>query len=229
MPPFWFRPSFRDFLATSREPDVSLPVAVAALAVLVLVLAALLVAARRWRDDVVGPAAATALVALVGALFTAARIPIVPGFGEIDPHVYRWLWPLAAFFTFVVLLALVRHAFAARPVVVGSICAALALGFGVANIPTSDQGAVAQTSVMPVVRDLGRQLAALHGRGPILVDVQARGFADLYPSSVLAALQGAGVPFVLDDEVMLHQVGQFRRYNGKKREMETEYPLGRRV
>jgi hypothetical protein len=222
MPPWWFRPSFHNFLASSRVPSTSLPVAIvtigALLWVLVWVARATLrksddVARLQQRDDVVGPAAATAIVAVFAGLITAGRIPV--GLFGASSHVYRWLWPLAAFVTFVFVIAIVRRLLGAfRPAFVVGGFAVIAIVFAALNIPTTDQGASASTSAIPVVRDLGHQLAALHGRGPFVVDLRYTPFADPYASAILAQLQGQGVPFVVNEEGMLHQVGFFRRFDG---------------
>ena len=104
---------------------------------------------------------------------------------------YRWLWPLAAFVTFVFVIVLVRYALrSVRPVVLAAIFAVVATVFAVWNIPTTDQGASASPTGIPVARDLGKQLAKLRGRGPLVVDQRFVPFADPYSSAVLAQLQG---------------------------------------
>jgi hypothetical protein len=214
IPPWWFRPSFHNFLASDRTPSTSLAVAIITLAIL---FAGVLVLARRTLrrgDDVVGTAAATAAVALVAGVITAGRIPV--GLFGASSHVYRWLWPLAAFVTFVLLIALVRYGLrSVRTVVVVGGLAVIAVVFAAWNLPTTDQGASATTSAIPVVRDLGRQLAGLRGRGPLVVDQRFVPFADPYSSAVLAQLQGHGIRFLVNDEGMPYQIGFFRRFNGR--------------
>ena len=172
--------------------------------------------ARRRADRVAGYAIATAACALVAGIVSAARTPF--GFFGITPHVYRWLWPLAAFVVFAVAASLARRlghgsVRAARlPAIVGVVCVAV-LVFSALNLPRSDQGASADESGVPAMRDLARQMAKLEGKGPMLVDLRAT-FADIFSTAVMAELQRREIGFVTNDAVLLHQLGPSRRFNG---------------
>ena len=79
--------------------------------------------ARRRSDRDSLLAIVTGGILLVTAVVTAAKSPIT-AFGAYSPHGLRWLWPLAAFVFFAVVVTLVRRV-AAHPrsviVVVGAL------------------------------------------------------------------------------------------------------------
>ncbi|HEX6311004.1 MAG TPA: hypothetical protein VF152_05210 [Acidimicrobiia bacterium] len=199
LPPWWFRDSFRDAIEASGSSSgwspSSTPVAVIALVATAGLLGACLWDARR-RDDRDGVRLlVTAAVALAAAVLTAGRAPI--GSFGVAPHQFRFLWPLAAFVWFAVLVTVVRR-FAVRPLAVTRVavaCTVVVAAFAVANLPTNRQGTAAPPSAIPVARDLQRQLADADIDGTVRVEGEAT-FGDSYGSAVLAALQEQGVDFV---------------------------------
>jgi hypothetical protein len=212
VPPLWFRPSFQHFL--DGGPD-ALPSAALAIVTLIAVVALLVVIARlayRRTDGTSARAAATALLALLAAWVTSARVPTGP-FSE-TPHVFRWLWPVAAFVVFAGLFFVARR-FGARsnvPVVAATVVAVL---FAVLNLPETDQGTLfAGTSTMPAVRDVGHQLSSVRDRGPFFADFGTERFADPYPSALLAQMQARSMRFVYTDEGLRVQLGTRRLFNG---------------
>jgi hypothetical protein len=214
LPPFWFRPSYHDFLAVDYVPKSSLPLAVASLLIVAALLALIARTAFRNTRDVAGTAAATGLVALLAGVVTAGRI-LVGLFGLISSHVFRWLWPLAAFVTFVFLVAVVQYLQRrVRPAAIVAGFAVIAVVFMALNLPTTDQNPDGTTSSIPVARDIGKQLSVLRGKGPLAVDTAHVTFEDVYPSYVLAALQHYGIDFKVNDENSLYQLGFRRRFDG---------------
>jgi hypothetical protein len=214
LPPFWFRPSYHDFLAVNYVPKSSLPVAIVTLLIVAAILAFIARVALRRTHDAVGTAAATGLVAMLAGVVTAGRIP-VGLFGVSSSHVFRWLWPLAAFITFVFLIAILQLARGrVRPVALVSGLAVIAVLFMALNLPTTDQNPDTTTDGIPVARDIGKQLAVLRGKGPLVVDVRLLRFAEVYSSYVLAALQHYGVDFKVNEAVAEYQVGHSRHFDG---------------
>jgi hypothetical protein len=224
-PPFWSRSGFDGaFTEALGGPHggpegiglASLPsirVSVASLAVLLAVIVGIGVLARRRRDLASMAAAITVLVALAAGLFTAVRIP-TDIFG-VAAHQFRWLWPLGAFIAFTILAALARAwtaSNARRVVPVVAVFAALCLVFSVANLPTHDAhaGPAGDRYAIPVVRAMNRQLAKVKIRGPVLLDVHDITFGDPYSAPLMLELQHLGIPFVVTDHSLIHQLGPGR-------------------
>ncbi|MGI8796881.1 MAG: hypothetical protein ACR2IR_09935 [Acidimicrobiia bacterium] len=217
LPPWWFRPSFGEaFLLFEGWQPPSLGVAAASLTVLAGVLAWCVWDARRRRDRVSALAVVTAVVALLVGLATAGRGPFI--FEFIAPHVLRWLWPIGAFVTFAVVATLARR-LGRRPArtswLVGTFALVTAV-FAALNLPSSNQaqGPSADEWSIPVLRDLGRQMTVLEDQGPLLVDLEGTGFDDPYGVAVMAELQRRRVSFLVDDPVLVRQLGPARRFTG---------------
>jgi hypothetical protein len=185
--------------------------ALATLAVVAAVLAAALVVAGRRRDPLAGRAVVTSLLLLVLAVITGSQVPV----GEFGtpPHHFRFLWPLAAFVTFAVLVVVLRAA-AARSRATWPLVAALTgvtAVVAVLTIPQSDQGvSSAQLSSMAVVRDIAPQLSRLEGEGPLLIDDLFATFGDPYGAAILLELRARGVEFVTRDVSLGRQIGARR-------------------
>jgi hypothetical protein len=213
-PPWWFRPSFREFLAKGPNDTVSIAFAAVSLVVLLAALTWLALATRRRADHDSSFAVVTAIVAVLAALFTAARIPT--GALGVTAHTFRWLWPIAAFMWFAVLVAVARRFVVSRVAAqrVAAVCLAIAAVFLVLNVPWTDQGASAQQADMPVVHDLAGQLARARIPRQVVFDFRGENFADPFGTAVLVQLQRNGVGFITPDPGMLYQIGWDRRYNG---------------
>ncbi|MCU1427965.1 MAG: hypothetical protein JWL83_1965 [Actinomycetia bacterium] len=216
LPPFWFRPSFRNgWLASPGEVKATpaLPssaASIATLAVLGLVLLACAWDARRRRDRLLGVLLALDAVVLAVALYTAARAPL--GFFGLPLHFFRWLWAIGAFTTFAILATIVRtvvggDARRARSVA-GAGLVAVAV-FALLNLPTSNQGVAPPIYGIAVMRDIDAQMRALAGTGPLHV-VLPTTFNDPYGPAVMAELARRNIPFVVD-KATARQVGNARR------------------
>ena len=228
LPPWWFRSSFGDAylpsgsapsagFVSSEDADVpSLGLAVASVGLLAAVLAWCAWDARRRRDRVAGRAIATAAVALLAGLATAGRMPV--GVLGVAPHQFRWLWPLGAFAVFAVGATLVRRL---GPGSVGSarLVGAFALATAVVaalNLPSNNQRVGPSStdwSIRPA-RELGDQMGVLEGEGTLLFDVRDIRVFDPYTAAVMAELQRRGIAFVVDDPIMVRQLGPARRFTG---------------
>jgi hypothetical protein len=211
-PPWWWPPGFAEpYRFVQHFPDSAhLPLAVLTLG--------LLVAAHLWaiwngrgRDDrVVLGASATALAALVLALGTVLR---APAYGVAFPTYVRFLWPVA-FWTWCSLgLAVVRAG--VRPWQRARLPAALALAsvvVGLSILPHVDHArpvrAVEQANAAEV-RDA--VLDAVDGRTPVLLHQTMSQASYSYLPLLMAALAEHDVPFLVDDEVLVQQVGEHRR------------------
>ena len=104
LPPWWFRPSFRNFLASNVLPLTSLAPAIVTIVILLIGMGLLRSRDAQARGD--DPSSASrplsAVVALVARVITAGPHPGWPV--RRGSHVYRWLWPLAAFVMFVLVI-----------------------------------------------------------------------------------------------------------------------------
>lgn len=218
IPPFWFRSSFRDAFLAADSPDgwrpSSLPAAVVVLALVLVVLTVGAWDARRRRDRDTSLLLLTGAVALVVGVLTAARVP-TSMFGAA-PHQFRFIWVIAAFVWFAVVVGVTRRfePAPARRVLVVGVFAVVTVAAAIANLPANDQGTVAPPGSIAVARDLNRQLAGLDADGTLFVDGAAT-FGDPYGAAVLAALDRQGIPFVLREGLIEpRQLGPDRGYTG---------------
>ena len=144
-------------------------------------------------------------------------------FGSVTPHTFRALWAIGPFTVFAVAAALVGARSDAplrtRPVVFTS--ATVAFVVGVLALPATNYGDGPNSQAWAVgpARSLSAQLESLEGQGPFLVDdlFTAR-FAEPYSGALVAELQRRNVPFVVDDPVLVRQLGPERAYNGTNAE-----------
>jgi hypothetical protein len=219
LPPWWVRPSFREaWYVVAPENDLpgdgtdppDLAPAIASLGVVALVLGGGLVLALRAREHVAVRALLTAALLVVLAVVTASRVP-VGQFGT-PPHQFRFLWPIAAFVTFAVLMtalclvARTRASWVVVPAVAGvtAVVAVLAL-------PAADQGISNRASSMTVMRDIAPQLASLEGEGPLIIDELFSVFGDPLGAAVLLELRSRGIEFVTVHESLARQLGDGRK------------------
>src|SRR5262249_38376179 len=100
LPPFWFRPSFRngwlaDPSAIHATPDLpSRAASGLSLAVLAVALASCAWSARRRHARLLGLLTATSVLVLVVGFITATQAPL--GFFGLPLHFFRWLWAIGA-------------------------------------------------------------------------------------------------------------------------------------
>ena len=216
-PPFWARPSFADAVLPPRgQPPLldgapnlgglpSTTTSAVGLGAVALLLAAAWFVARRRGDRDARAGVGVAVLALLLAVAATVTLPI--GALGVSPHQVRFLWPVAAFVTAVVVLVLVgRTAVLAVAVVVLSLLAIPR--HNVHAGPADDEGAI------PIVRSLASQLDALEDEGTLLYDTSGLRFAEPWTSSVMAALQDRGIEFRVDDEGWVGQMGPARRHDG---------------
>jgi hypothetical protein len=198
----------------------SAPVAGATLVVLLAVLAGLAVLA--WRTG--RPRLATMLVVASGTLaaVTAALATSPVSILGVAAHQMRWLWPVAALVTAallaVLLVALSTQRALSRPALAVAIAAVVAVA--VATLPTfrsTAPGPVQDAGRLRQAQALVNQLDALQGRGTIRFDPTGLRYAEPFSGLVMAQLQDLGVPMVVDDEVLVRQLGEGRRDRGEAR------------
>ncbi|HEY4396550.1 MAG TPA: hypothetical protein VGO28_02645 [Acidimicrobiia bacterium] len=226
LPPWWVRPSFGNTFAYKTWRPPSLLLAVGSLLVVAVVLGWCWWGARRHHDRVASRILATAGIVLACALVSAGRTPTTV-FGT-EPHVYRWVWPVAAFVALAVAVAIVRRLARFSLQITGAF-AVVAVVFGVLNLPTSNQGGGpnAQQDAIPAAHDLDRKMGALEQDGPLLIDDLFKVvFADPYGGAIMAELQERGIPFVVQDRGLVRQLGPARRYNGHNARNELLMRLG---
>jgi hypothetical protein len=226
MPPWWGRSSFADDFVpvvdgprfpTSITRIQGLPTlakAVGSLATLVAALAAAWFAVRR-SDRTSARALATAALAAAVSVVMACLTP--KGEFGIAAHQLRFLWPVAVFLTFALVLTAARFARSPRARTGAvAVMAAATVAFGLANLPTHNQhvGPSYNADAIPYVRDLQRQMVVLQGRGRLLFDARGVAFGEPWTAPVMAELDRRGIPFVVDDAGLVRQVGEGRRQDG---------------
>ena len=214
LPPWWGRNSYSEY-----DPQASLPNTSAAwvsLLVLVALIAAASAAGRRAGSRLAVAGTITALVALVGALGTAAMLPS-GGFGLAVGN-YRWLWPLGAFCLIALLFAAVTTASARtrtrRPYHIATVAAtAIAILFGALNVPYSYQASTerAYWPSIDVTRRLTSQLDDAGIEGPVLIDRTNGFFGEPYTFATLVELQSLGIEFDFTTRNEIYRWGDGRR------------------
>lgn len=223
-PPWWTRsgvstalPNGGGFVNDDRgrvfDPDwLSFPVAAGGMAVIVGVLVACALVARRRGDQVVIAGAMIGVVVVVVAVLSLARLP-VDAFG-FTAHKARWLWPIGAYITAFVFTTLLRFEIPRnhRQAVV-SVC--LVGGITVAaTLPTSYQlvsPAQYEVGSQAVARELRDAVGALEGRGVVFLDLSRRSFPDPYNDTVAAEMAARGISFRVAGEYLVGQYGEQRR------------------
>jgi hypothetical protein len=128
------------------------------------------------------------------------------------------LWPIAAFMTFSLVTYAVRRAdLTGQPVrrlAMGLV--ALTVLVAALNVPARNvhAGPTADAYAIDVMKEVAPQMDALEGQGTILLDLTGIRFAEPYTGSVMAELRRRDIPFVVDDEGMVRQLGEHRRLRG---------------
>jgi hypothetical protein len=215
LPPWWLRPSFEDTFAPHNAwRPASLLLAAGSLLVLAAALAWCLWGTIRRHDRVASRVIVTAAVVLVCAFISAGRTPTTL-FGT-EPHIFRWIWPVAAFVVLAVAVTMVRRLIRLSAAITAA-CALVAVAFGLLNLPTYNQGGGpnSQQFAIPATHELDRKMGALEGEGPLLIDdLFTAVFADPYGGAVMAELQERRIPFVVHAPGLVRQLGPGRRYNG---------------
>jgi hypothetical protein len=208
VPPMWLAPSFG---SPSFEPDGDGPplaLAVAGLAAVVAAIATVGWRAHRRGSTALAAAAATVLVGLGLGFATVLRMPMTYG---LTPHYLRWLWPLGLAVWLVLALGVLdvagrRGRLPTGPIAGGA--ALVAVVAGLAALPTVDNGTTSPRWSVEAVHAMAPDVvAAVEGRGPVLVDV-AIDWPSIYVGPpLLGELQAADVPFRAQDRITLRQTG----------------------
>ncbi len=213
LPRAWLPPTFNSPPEpTSIPPPMSR--AAPALALLVAATALLAWRARRRGSNAIAAAGVTSLAALALGAITMVRVPLFVG---IPFHEILWLWPLGMFAWLVIALAAVDEwraaAVRSRPRLVAGVACATALVAGLAAVPTR-AGIHRPYSwawpAVPAVED--DVLAAVRGKGPILIDIPTADQSALIGPALLPVLQRERIPFVVRDDSMARTLGERRRY-----------------
>ena len=214
LPPWWARPS----VSEQFVPGDSLPSLVSSLlglGVLAVLLAGGLRSAQRRRDQPIVWLVLTGMAAVAVAVVGAATMPI--GIFNLASHQMRWLWPVAVFVTFALVMAAVtaRGGRVAR-VGVGLVVIATLMLSGL-NLPSMNAGVgpAADANAIPTVRELLPQLASLRGERGVLIDVTGERFAEPYTYPVMVELQRLHVPWFVEIPGLVRQVGPQRAYEGQ--------------
>jgi hypothetical protein len=158
-----------------------------------------------------------ALVAAVTGLLALATAPV--NTAGISVHQMRWLWPIAALITAVLLttlLSLVPSSRRVRGGLLGVACA-VALAVAAANMPTylsASKGPTDSPALLDEGLELVHQLGVLEGRGTVLYDPETLLFGEPYSGMTFAEMQDRDIPFVFDDEGFIRQFGEGRRNDG---------------
>jgi hypothetical protein len=228
LPPWWGRSGYVEAIPITQwtpTPDgqvmvvpglAGLPLAVLSILVAAAAVGACWWWARRHHDHVVASAVVVIAAVTLVATLTVVITPI-DRLG-LSPHKLRWLWPIAVFLGLVLVLTVARAVERRRPADTSLLLgvAAVSVLFGAAAVPyhAQDAGPVAFRGDMPAVRSLVAQLDPLRDRGVVLFDAGGLRFAEPFTAPVMAGLQRRGIPFVLDEEGLVRQMGERRRFEG---------------
>jgi hypothetical protein len=210
LPPWWGRPSMSEQFV-GGDPLPSIGSSLIGLSVVTVLLA---VGLRRvWRrgDRPVVWLVMTAIAAVAVALIGVATMPV--GIFEAPSHQVRWLWPVAVFVTFAIVMAAV----AARWRLGAGLLAVATLALAALNLPSTNAGVgpAADADAIPTVRELLPQLASLSDKRAVLIDITGWRFAEPYTFPVMAELQRLDVPWFLADPGMVRQFGPSHSHEGQ--------------
>jgi hypothetical protein len=214
LPPWWGRPSVsEEFVPGDSLP--SLGGSLLGLCVVAVLLAAALRSAWRRHDRPIVWLIVTAMAVVTMAVVGAATMPV--GIFNLAAHQMRWLWPVAVFVTFALVMAAVTAGGGcARRLGIG-IVAIATLTLSALNLPSmnANVGPAADANAIPTVRALLPQLSSLRGERGVLIDVTGERFAEPYTFPVMLELQRLDVPWFVDNPGLVRQVGQTRADEGQ--------------
>jgi hypothetical protein len=223
-PPWWTRGGVSTALADGGgfvsdgrgrvfDPDwLAFPLAAAGIVAIICGLVALAMVGHRRVDRAMVAGAVIGVVAVVVAVLSLARLP-VDAFG-FTAHKARWLWPIGAYLTAFVLVALLRlevprnHR---QAVVSACLAGGVAL---VATVPTSYQlvsPSQYEVGSQDAARALREAVAGLEGRGVVFLDLSRRSFPDPYNDTIAAEMAARGIPFRVTGDYLVGQYGDDRR------------------
>ena len=198
------------------RPGVLPGLAYAALSVLVvLVVLGLLWRRARRHEDRAGAAGCLVCGTIIAvAILAMWRTPInVLG---VDAHQLRWLWPLTAFTTVVIVVA----SSAIIPSSPRSFVDAAALGvcvlFAVLTLPSrfTPDGPTVDDAITPSAQRLADQLGTHHDLGTVYFDTSTLQFAEPYSGVVFETLSEMHVHYTVSASGWVRQLGDRRRFDG---------------
>lgn len=222
VPPMWLRPSMRDaFVGRSDSGAIDrldLPDTGTSLMALGLVAALLaLVVARRRPGTREGSAGVLAGIALLLAYGTTAIAPVGIFAVPISPHQHRYLWPIAAFTAWALLVGLLAaHRRRARAVAAALVATTLIVSIAAMPSWNARTGPAADADAIPVARSLTRGMDTAGLPEPVLADLSNQRFAEPWTGPVMAELQRRGIEFRVEDEGWVGQLGPRRRASGRE-------------
>ena len=224
LPPWWFPPSFQSPAVGLYGEGVATRDAVAGLGLMGTVLAVGLVRAACRGHTTIATGLGLALAVIPLAIYTTDSAPMEVGFSALR---LRYLWVVSAFIGMMLALAVVDELRLRRPApgwakTVASLgIAAVAVAAGVAAIPYADHNGTETNRGVAAANSLAAQLLPqVEGRGAVLVQVpSSMSFATWVGPGLLVAFRQAGVPFVVDDPILVRHLGHFRRYDGRNADL----------
>lgn len=215
VPPWWLRPSYREAFTFGAfgNPLVALVPAILGVAAVAAILAWCVRDARRRDDRTSATAAGTAAVVLAAAFLSANQAPTSQA--GVVAYQTRYLWPVGAFVTLAVAVALARRAPAGARATRWALLSAgvVAVVASVANLPASHQSTTAPRATGAVASDVVERLAAADLPDEVRVECW-EGVFDPYCEAVMAGLADDGVDFVQPSGQPLRQLGAQRRWSG---------------
>jgi len=229
LPPWWLPSSWEN---PAFELDGSgRPVLLVSVAVVILVggLAVLLVLSVRKNDRTAATAVGSSLVVLALVFASVAKSNSPDGL--VATYV-RWLWPAAVFTWFSIGLAIVRLRAPAgttatevrprsdrrwSPVTLGLGSAAVVLA--ALATPPVDHGSSTFAWASSIAKTVERTvIPELRGKGTVLVQIRTSVGPFQVGPAVLSMMRSANIPVLVDNEELVRQLGERRRYQGKANE-----------
>ncbi len=208
IPPWRQRPAFAERLLSDQIPSL---LSAALFLIVLSVLLALIVLKSRTSELLPDRRAAYLSIFLVAiALFSLKSQP-VSGVGLLAPHQVRWLWPIASFILFTILMrasSAVKDPRIATGVLTSVVIFAAALNLPMSRFEEVMPGVAEST---PATASMIKQVEKLRGNGTLQFIVNPASFGEPFSSPLLAALAERGIPFVVADPILGGQVGERRR------------------
>jgi hypothetical protein len=229
LPPWWTRPGFEDsvrstpLIDTAAGPELFVPglpggpLALGAVAVVVVLLAWLVRAS--WRRRATTEAAAV-LVALIGVVTAVATLTVqtvsVVGLGS---HHVRWLWVLSLFVQVAIAWAvteLLAPSVDERRVMVGVSVVIGALVVTNLGVTAHALGPTADRAAADTLQYTFEDLASFDPDGAVLYDVGNLRPFEPWSAAVQMRLRELDIEFRVDDDGMVRQLGNGRRADGSE-------------
>ena len=208
IPPWRQRPAFAERLLI--EPIPTFFEAALFFGVLAVLLVFILFKSKTSRFLPERRAAYLSLLLMAIAYFSLKSQP-VSGFGLLAPHQVRWLWPIASFILFTILMRF-GSAVANRRFASGMFALVIIL-MTVLNLPMArfEHIMPGGEELTPAAASMISQVEKLRGHGTLYFVVNPDSFGEPFSSPLLAALAERGIPFLAADRILGGQVGERRR------------------